>query len=178
MTIDDELFVELFKPQRLAKIVGTLKAKVQFEEPTYYFGHYEDSERAFSPPKSELVKMTPDITVTFSRKKNIRVAIELENDIKWDFGESLRQLKKYKAKFRDTRVIIPEEYKRFAPIYKNEGFRVYLWKAKRKWQCLKCGTITEKEGPIQPQCKNEDCKNKNRNEFRLVGLQDTEILEA
>ena len=157
--------------------MGTLKTKVQFEESTYYYHQYRESG-IFSPPKSELVKITPDLTVTFPRKKNIKVAIELENDIKWDFGESLRQLKKYKVKFPDTRVIIPEEYKRFASIYKNEGFRVYLWKAKRKWQCLKCGTITEKEGPIQPQCKNEDCKNKNRNEFRLVGLQDTEILEA
>ena len=182
MTIDDELILELIKPNihgkvgeraLIIKIVGTRKIKYELEEPTHYWGFYEGS----IAPKSELVKITPDITVTIPQEQERQIAIELENDVHWDFGESLRQVKKYKGKFEDTRVIIPEEYKRFAPLYKNEGFRVYLWKAKRRWQCLRCGTITDKEGPIQPICKNKECGNKSRNEFRLVGVKDTKIEE-
>ena len=84
-------------------------------------------------------------------------------------------MKKYKGKFNDTRIIIPEQYKRFAPLYKNEGFRVWIWKAKRKWQCLRCGIINEKEGLVPPKCKK--CNNKSRIEFRLVGLKNADVEE-
>ncbi|GAH88678.1 unnamed protein product [marine sediment metagenome] len=120
--------------------------------------------------------MTPDITVTLPKEGGKPIAIEVENDIQWDFGASLRQVKKYQQKF-DTRIIIPEVYKRFAPLYKNEGFRVYLWKAKRKWQCKKCGKITPNESRVSPKCTTENCKNKNQHLFDLVGLKDAEIEE-
>lgn len=178
MTIDDELILELIKPNRLgeitkesliAKVVGTSKAKYELET---RIGIWGDWEQLTGKP----LEMTPDIIIT-RLLENSQVAIELENDIQWDFANSLRQIKKYNEKFEDVRVIIPEDYRRFAPLYKNEGFRVYLWKAKRKWQCLRCGTITEKEGKIQPKCKNVKCKNKSRNEFTLVGLKDVDIEE-
>jgi len=181
MVIDDELICELIKPDRygkigekalIVKVVGTPKIDYKLEEspqPKYI--------RSSGETEREFVKITPDIIVTIPQKDNRQIAIELENDIHWDFGKSLRQVKKYKGKFPDTRIIIPEEYRRFAPLYKNEGFRVYLWKAIRRWQCLRCETVTEKKGPIQPKCKNEKCKNKSPNEFRLVGLKDTEIEE-
>jgi hypothetical protein len=107
----------------------------------------------------------------------VGIAIELENDIQWDFQCSLQQIKKYKGKFEDTRIIIPYDFSRFAPLYRNEGFRVYLWKAKRRWQCLKCGTETAKEGIVTPICSNQECKNHNQNEFRLIGLKDACIEE-
>lgn len=184
MTIDDELIHELIKPDRygkigkealIIKIIRNRKIDCRLEESTHYWKYYKKGilNGIVDDKYKELVKITPDITVYFSDKKRKPIAIELENDVHWDFGESLRQVKKYKGKFPDTMVIIPEEYKRFAPLYK--GFRVYLWKAKRKWQCLRCGTINDKEGPVQPKCKK--CGNKSRNEFRLVGLKDTEFEE-
>jgi hypothetical protein len=124
--------------------------------------------------KKERTYISPDIVVS---GKFGAIAIELENDIKWDFGESLRQVKKYKNKFGDVRVIIPEIYKRFVPLYKNEGFRVYLWKAKRKWQCLRCRTINISESHVPPRCEDKGCENKSRDEFDLIGLKDTDIYE-
>lgn len=178
MTIHDELILELIKPNRLGevgegaliiKVVGTKEIHYKLEESTH---DYYLRTSALDMVK-ESVKMTPDVTVEIPHEHK-EVAIELENDISWDFGKSLQQVKKYKIKFKDTRVIIPEEYKRFAPLYKHEGFRVYLWNAMRKWHCLRCGAITEKEGPVQPKCK---CKNKSRNDFRLVGVKEADVEE-
>jgi hypothetical protein len=89
----------------------------------------------------------------------------------------LRQIKDYKTKFYDTRIIIPDEYKRFASLYKNEGFRIYLWKAKRRWQCLRCGTENVKEGTVTPKCSNSKCNDNSPNECSLIGLKDTTIEE-
>lgn len=184
MTIDDELILELIKPNRhgevgekalIVKVVGSKKINYRLEEATSQIA-IENIETVEDIKFAETHRITPDITVYVPREKR-EVAIELENDVQWDFGESLRQVKRYKDRFDDVRVIIPEEYKRFAPFYKNEGFRVYLWKAIRKWECLRCETITDKRGPVQPKCKNKTCGNKSRNEFRLIGLKDADIEE-
>lgn len=121
--------------------------------------------------------MTPDIVITL-RQQSITIAMELENDIGWDFQESMRQLKKYRKKFSDVRIIIPREYKRFAPLYYHERFPVYLWSAKRKWKCLRCGQVNVNESRIPPRCegtKEKPCGNSSRDEFELVGLKDTKI---
>jgi hypothetical protein len=85
-------------------------------------------------------------------------------------------VKKYQRKF-DTRAIIPYEYERFAPLYKNEGVRVWLWQAERKWKCLRCGTITVNKSRVPPKCKNDECKNNRRDEFDLVGLENADFNE-
>jgi len=188
MTIDDELVLELIKPDRdgkvgkdalILKILGnSSEIEYELEKTTYNFSQYGDLKKKFE--KVRFIPMTPDITVTaFSPKdKTIQnTAIELENDIDWDFAESLRQLRKYRLNFPDTRIIIPKEFERFAPLYEKAGFRVYLWKAVRKWQCLRCGTETRKEGPVTPKCSNSKCNNNSRNEFRLVGLQNADVEE-
>lgn len=184
MTIDDELIYELIKPDRygkvgkdalIVKVVGTRKIDYKLEEPTSYWERHRGKD--LMEIKREVVKITPDITVTLLNQKGKQIAIELENDIHWDFQESLRQVKKYKGEFDDTRVIIPKQYEKFAPLYKNEEFRVWIWKAKRQWQCLRCGTINEKEGPFPPKCKGKACKSKNLSDYRLVGLKDTKIEE-
>ena len=181
MTIDDELLIELLKPDTygaraqvgkgalIINVVGTSNIQCKLEESEYYQTKADAAKRTWSI-------MTPDIIVTIPSEPR-KIAIELENDIHWDFQQSLRQVKKYKNNFGDVRVIIPQKYIRFAPLYKNEGFRVYLWKAKRQWECLRCGTVTEKEGPIQPKCKNVKCKNKSRTEFTLIGLKGAEVYE-
>ena len=182
MTIDDELIYEIIRPNRhgevgekalIVKVVGTKNVKYRLEESTWYWKTYVDrKEKSIFRTKKDVI-VTPDIIVTLPKESNKQIAIEFENDVQWDFGESLRQVKKYRDKFPDTRIIIPEEYKRFAPLYKNEGFRVYLWKAKRKWQCLRCGAIAEKEGPVSPKCK----KCKKYTEHRLIGVKDVGIEE-
>ena len=138
----------------------------------------------------DIVKITPDILIKIpisnnsSEKAGISnpksekyVALEIENDVHWDFKKSLRKLKRYKARFPDTRVIIPKSYQRFAPFYLNEGIQVYIWEAKRKWQCLKCETQTIMKGLITPKCTKPKCKSHKQNEFRLIGLEDTKISE-
>ena len=197
MTIDDELILALVKPDSdgsltvgglLVGLVGAKDITYSLERSTYFFRTYGKGE----DQKTELIMITPDITVKRKTKKGFKVAVkdavkqmvigpdvgiafELENDIHWDFQESLRQIKKYRGKFKDTRIIIPCDYKRFAPLYKHEGFKVYLWKAKRIWECLRCSTETEKEGPVTPKCQK--CSNNSSNDFRLVGLKDTTIEE-
>jgi hypothetical protein len=177
MTIDDELLLELFKPDRygkvgkgalIVKIVGRADIGYNLEQ-SYWF--YLDADAVI---KKEKTQICPDIVVSGEMGT---IAIELENDIQWDFAESLRQMKNYKHQFADIRVIIPYEYERFAPLYKNEGGRVWLWQAKRKWRCLRCGTINVNESRVPPQCKNGKCKNKSRDEFDLVGLENADFNE-
>lgn len=124
MTIDDELIYELIKPDihgkvgekaLIVKIVGTRKIEYELEEPTHYLETYEGGGFIDKKP----AKIMPDITVTIPHEQERQIAIELENDVHWDFGKSLRQIKKYKDKFDDARVIIPKEYEKFAPLYKN-----------------------------------------------------------
>jgi hypothetical protein len=199
LTIDDELILELIRPDPegriteeslIVAITGAKDIVYKLEESTHYVKNYGSEQH----PKIEIVKITPDITIWRKPEKGLKavlkdvvkemvvgpesgIAIELENDIQWDFQCSLQQIKKYKRKFEDTRIIIPADFRRFAPLFKNEGFRVYLWNANRRWQCLKCGTETVKEGPVTPICSNQNCKNHSQNDFRLIGLKDANIEE-
>lgn len=194
MTITDELLFEILKPKSngiisnnapITKILGKKEIVYKIDKSTSY------TQKIGSGNNKELdiVKITPDILVKVSGSNNSEnessanqksekyVAIEIENDVHWDFKKSLRKLKRYKARFPDTRVIIPKEYQRFAPFYLNEGIQVYLWEAKRKWQCLKCETETISKRLIAPKCPKPKCKSHKQNEFKLVGLEDTTISE-
>jgi hypothetical protein len=184
MTVDDELILELIRPNRLGevgddalitKVVGTKNLAYKLEEMRIYVGVFEEKAETGLRRFHKDIEIIPDIFITLSKGEEI--VIEIENDIHWDFQESLRQVKKYQRKFPDTRIVIPEDYKRFAPLYKNENVRVYLWKANRRWQCLKCGIETQKEGSVVPFCSNQKCNNHNQSDFRLVGLKDTRIEE-
>ena len=180
MKIHDALIAELIKLDKhgkatgdIIKIVGSSKIKWQLEELVYWRGHYQQVMGTY-------IEMSPDILATRLRptsEEMAQVAIELETDVDFDFGKSLRQIKNYKNKFADVRVIIPagKEYERFAPLYKNEGFRVWFWSAIRIWQCLRCGNITEKEGSIQPKCKK--CNRYTKHELiNLIGVKFEEFL--
>ena len=195
MTITDELLYEILKPNSngkissdapIRKIIGKQEIAYKLEKSTSYtqkFGYGEQKEL-------DIVKITPDILIrlpssnnTLQNNQNLSsdfkqfVAIEIENDIHWDFKKSLRKLKRYKIRFPDTRVIIPKDYSRFSPFYINEGIKVYLWSAKRVWQCLKCETETVIEGLTIPKCSKPKCKSHKQNEFRLIGLKDTTLIE-
>jgi hypothetical protein len=182
MTIDDELILELIKPNKfgevgdnafIIKIVGSKNISYKLEEPML-FSKLQTTTFAPMGIKVEEYAGIPDIFVELTKTKQ-KFVIELENDIHWDFQDSLRQVKKYKLEIENTIIIIPKEYQRFAPLYKNEGIRVFLWEAKRVWQCFQCKTNQENEGQIAYQCLK--CKNKNQNDFRLIGLKDTKIDE-
>ena len=195
MTISDELLYEIIKPKSngetgddapIIDIVGKKKIAYKIEKSTAYTQKLGTGKNI----EFDIVKITPDILVKInSENSNVEtngglaqnpeqyIALEIENDVQWDFKKSLRQLKKIKCRFPDTRVLIPKEYERFAPFYVNEGIRVYIWDAKRIWKCMKCGTDTEKRGLITPMCSKPKCKNHKQNEFRLSGLNETIIDE-
>jgi hypothetical protein len=193
MTITDEILYEILKPKSngkisndapITEIIGKKDIAYKIEKSTAYTQKIGSGKN----PELDIVKITPDILVKVSSLTNSPensdisksnsekyVALEIENDIHWDFKKSLRKLKKHKARFPDTRVIIPKEYQRFAPLYANEGIQVYLWDAERRWQCLRCETETSIKGLITPKCPKPKCKNHKQNEFRLIGLKNTII---
>lgn len=179
------MILELIKPNRLGevgdnapitKMVGK-RIKYRLEELVYWQGHQQAVMKTYE-------KMVPDILVTTSKTKTYikntsdgglivadterPIAIELETDINWDFGKSLRQIKKYRKKFT-TIVIIPKKYERFAPLYINAGFRVYLWEATRVWKCMRCGKITPTRKTLKPKCSDKGC---NSTEQRLSRIKD------
>jgi hypothetical protein len=172
MTIHDELVLKLVEPDKWGKatgyivtIVGSGNIQYMLEDLFYWRGHYEAVMNTY-------VKMTPDVVVTNSSSGKI-TAIELESDINWDFAHSLRQIKKYKRNsknFQDVVVIIPKKYERFAILYASQGFRVYLWKAIRIWEC-RCGKSVESERTTKPKCS---C---NSTELEFEGVRDVEFTQ-
>ena len=91
MTIHDELILALTQPNEegnvpLHDIVRTNDIAFTLEEPI---------KKSSGVP----LRMTPDITVTIRpkapRDRQLYIAIELENDVQWDFARSLQQVKKY-----------------------------------------------------------------------------------
>ena len=195
MTITDELLYEILKPESNGKIsndapITKILDKKQIVYKIDKSTAYTQKIGTGNNKELDIVKITPDILIKVPISKNSSkntgisnskseefVALEIENDVHWDFKKSLRKLKRYKARFPDTRVIIPKDYQKFAPFYLNEGIQVYLWEAKRKWQCLKCETETIRKGLITPKCSKPKCKSHKQNEFRLIGLEDTKIAE-
>lgn len=183
MKIHDLLIYELIKPDKsgkpmgeIIKIVGTARIEYGLEQSIVY----HDFRKIVGVDSIQSDEMSPDIVVTRTESTpeetkvgQHKVVIEVETDVDFDFGASLRQVNRYRIQFADVRVIIPSEYEKFAPLYKNEGFGVYLWKAIRKWQCSRCGNETEKVGRIPPKCK----KCRKRTEHTLVGLEDTHFTE-
>jgi len=87
LTIDDELLLELIKPNKLGevgddaliiKVVGTKNMSYTLEEPTTPFKSYTATDE-FDYAMEHLI--TPDITVTLPKEKEKEIAIEIENDV-------------------------------------------------------------------------------------------------
>jgi hypothetical protein len=161
MTIHDELVLKLIDPDPASRkprgyiinIVNSSAIKYVLEDVFY-------QQNPETPLVKEYIKMTPDVVVT-NLKSNKTTAVEVETDMKWDFADSIRQLKKYKKNrrdFQDVVVIIPKKYERFAPLYEEEGFGVYLWEATRIWECAQCGNEMEEKRTIKPKCLSKNCK--------------------
>jgi len=105
MKIHDALILELIKPNRLGEptgfvitIAGSKSIKYELEAMTYWQGHYEKVMGTY-------IQMAPDIVITRwkptpeqTKEGRTFLAVELETDVDFDFGGSLRQVKKYKKK--------------------------------------------------------------------------------
>jgi len=154
----------------LVKVVGTMNIEVQFEESLYLPARDQPDFTAPLPPRG----VTPDIIVTTLAVPKQKIAIEVESDIDFDPEKTLRQIKKYSEIF-ETRLIMPKEQEKFAPYFKNEGFRVYLWTATRIWECMKCGQKTYEKTSIKPRCSNTQCHASQS--LRLAGLKEIELDE-
>jgi len=176
MTIHDELVLALTQPNEsgevpIYRMVGIDKAPFVVEESVLLPPRAQIEFAARLPPEG----ITPDIFVRVRTLPTQEwMAIEVETDTDFDFGKSLQQVKKYKEKY-NVIVVIPKEYERFVPLYRNEGFRVFLWKATRIWECMRCGHLSYVDRPIKPKCSSKDC---NSPEQRLKGIKNAEFEEA
>ena len=176
MTIHDELVLALTRPNEkgdvpIVGIVGTSAIRYRIEESTYLTpGDQPDFTAPLSPQP-----IVPDITIWRKDERKPSYAIEVETDIDFDFGASLRQVKRYRKDFPTAVVVIAKEYERFVLLYKNEGFRVCVWRATRVWECMRCGNWTTGEGPVPPKCTVKDCGSR---EQRLKGIRNAEFVEA
>jgi hypothetical protein len=178
MKLHDLLVYELIKPTKnkeptgfIVKLVGSSKIAWRLEETETL------QERATHSLETIIDYITPDIRVVRLRpapNEQQIVVVEVETDVDFDFAESLRQVKKYRRITSDVRVVIPEEFANFAPLYTNEGFRIWFWKGKRILECLRCKNKIEIEGPYEPKCPS--CDNKTT-KHRLVGLKDVDFIE-
>ncbi len=113
MTIDDELLLEIIKPNLNGEIGkdALIRRIVGRDIIWYRLEHFEDYPITLGTGRStsyEIVKITPDIVVRTKAPTLVNthggptmvspeeIAFEIENDLHWDFQESLRQTKKYK----------------------------------------------------------------------------------
>lgn len=154
----------------LVKVVGTANIEVRFERSMYLPARDRPDFTAPLPPRG----ITPDIIVTTLGIPKRKIAVEVKGDIDFEPEKTLRQIKKYSVMF-ETKLIIPEEQEKYAPYFKNEGFRVYLWRATRIWECMKCGRQTYEKTSIKPRCSNTQCHASRS--LRLAGLKEIELDE-
>jgi len=120
------------------------------------------------PSRSRQIEiMSPDILVSIPNK--MIQAIEIESDTGFDFDQSMRQIQKYKKKYR-VKVVIPKTYEKFAELYENDGIKAYLWSGIRVWRCLNCGTdIKPTKG--ETGYKKPNCEKCGTKEVRLYRVQ-------
>lgn len=113
----------------------------------------------------------------FAAYSHAPIAFELVTGVDFDFGKKQEQLNRYKREYRDTRVIIPEEYKEnYAELFSINNITVHTWKGTRRWKCenKKCENITEaKESSMKPtECSSKSCTSK---EFHFIDLKDVQF---
>ena len=151
----------------LVKVVGTSNIEVRFGESYLLPVTDQPDFTAPLPPRG----ITPDIVVTRLGESDT-IAIEVKGDIRFDPEKTLEQIKKY-SKIFEVRLIIPKEQEKYGPYFRNEGFRVYLWKATRVWQCESCLESTHEKTRIKPRCSNQRCKSPHK--LSLLDLIEIEI---
>jgi len=135
--------------------------------------------------EAEKIDICPDLAIFSDNKEkannpNDITIIEIESDKIWNFGESLRQVKKYlytqERWAKEVIVIIPKYYVNFSPMYINEGFKVFVWEAISQWYCQRCGKTFEVniDRNTQPRCITKNCS-AGKDEVELMGLKKVNI---
>lgn len=97
------------------------------------------------------------------------IALELITDIDFDAGKKLEQVNRYKQGYRDVRVIIPEEYNSYSPLFLMNDVKVHTWTGTRRWKGKYCGHITEVKDSSEQPIKCSQC---NKNELFFIGYKD------
>ncbi len=121
------------------------------------------------------IKNTEDGGLLIASGPHTPTAFELVTDIDFDVGKKLEQLNRYKRTYRDTKAIIPEEYKEdYAQLFGTNGITVHTWKGTRRWKCKKCQNVTEvKKSSMKPnRCSSNSCAN---TDLYFIGLKDVQF---
>lgn len=113
-----------------------------------------------------------DILVTilnYHGNKTQDIAIEIENDRKFDVDEILQKIKKDQP--CPSIVIIPKEHKKSAWRFQENLIIVWFWNVKCRWKCEGCNAIFTTTSSITPnKCKGETC-NKGSNFLHFDGVE-------
>lgn len=120
------------------------------------------------------------VTIFQYSGKNLtqKIAIEVENDRKFDASKILRKIKKEQP--YPTIVIIPHKEERHAGVFQVSMIRVWFWKAKCRWECRRCNSVFTTTSSITPiKCEGKDCKaSSNFIVYKIVHPEDVEFVEA
>lgn len=164
--IDSELVNELIQPDesrnigREAPIKGVAKHKIIDYDTEVDIGN----------------KRTADILLTVQvESKQQHLVVEVENDRKPDFSETLRKIKR--GKRYPTKVIIPKKFERFAWRFQKSGIPVWYWEGVFKWFCRdeKCSNITMSTSTFTP-IRCDRCGSKGTLEWE--GIEKIDFTEA
>lgn len=154
------------------EVVNRLDILLEGNYESYTISPYNIEEMASRSKKFEI--LAPDILVYF-RDKQAR-AIEIESDTGFDFDQSMRQIQKYKKKYRAI-VVIPKMHEKYASLYENDNIKTFLWSGSRIWQCYNCKEEIHPEkgetGYSKPKCTK--C---NTNEVRLYRIKNFVLTRA
>ena len=179
MTVHDEIVLKLTELNKDGSIYLKQLLPSSFTEPLNY--RLESSSRMYDNSTISHRAIRPDIVVFFSETKTESeipyanppingYAIEIENDIQWDFARSLQQIKDYFQGYYPI-VLIPKIYERFKRLYEHEGITTWLWTADRVWECMECGHQMESSLTGMPKhTKNPKNKSCNSRQIRLKGI--------
>jgi len=104
-----------------------------------------------------------------------RIAFELITDVGFHPEKKLEQVKRYKKEYKDTRVIIPEEYEdRYGSLFSMHDIAVHTWRGTRCWRCKnkQCGKIGyDEHTSMQPY----SCSYCHGKELYFAGLENVEF---
>ena len=94
------------------------------------------------------------ITVNYRHQSHRAIAIEIENDRKFDIEAVLRRIKRQKT--YSTVVVIPKEFERHSFQFQKSGIPVWYWTATCRWTCRSCGKTTTTSSSLTPN-KCQEC---------------------
>jgi len=164
--IDSELINELIEPDQFRNIGKEAPIKSVARQKII------DYDTEVDIGKNRTADILLIVQVGYNEYK---LVVEVENDRKPDFGETLRKIKR--GKKYPTKVIIPKKFERFAWRFQKSGIPVWYWTGIFKWLCRdpKCNKITTSTSSLTP-IRCDHCKSKGTLEWD--GKEKVEFTEA